>query len=84
MLSLEFLFSLIEENNADIAMCGATEGNGHTKSPQCLFDEKMVLTGEEALRLLLGRKYIRAGMPTKLYKREILERYPFEENCKNN
>lgn len=80
---LEFLLSLIEENNADIAMCGATEGNGQTKKPQCLFDEKMILTGEEALRLLLGRKYIRAGMPTKLYRREILEQYPFEENFKN-
>lgn len=80
---LEFLFTLAEENNADISMCGATEGNGQTRNPQCLFDEKMILSGEEALRLLLGRKYIRAGMPTKLYKREILERYPFEENYKN-
>lgn len=80
---LEFLFSLIKDNCADIAMCGATEGDGETRKPQCLFDEKMILTGEEALRLLLGRKYIRAGMPTKLYKREILEKYPFEENYKN-
>lgn len=80
---LEFLFSLIKDSCADIAMCGATEGDGETRKPQCLFDEKMILTGEEALRLLLGRKYIRAGMPTKLYKREILEKYPFEENYKN-
>jgi glycosyltransferase involved in cell wall biosynthesis len=80
---LKFLMSLIEEHNADISMCGATEGDGTTRNPQCLFDEKMVLTGEEALRLLLGRKYIRAGMPTKLYKREILEKYPFVENYKN-
>lgn len=80
---LEFLISLIEENNADISMCGATEGDGITKNPQCIFDEKMILTGEEALRLLLGRKYIRAGTATKLYKREILEKYPFEEKYKN-
>lgn len=80
---LEFLLSLIEEYDADISMCGATEGNGQTKKPQCLFDEKMILTGEEALRLLLDRKYIRAGMPTKLYKREILEKYIFEEKYKN-
>lgn len=80
---LAFLISLIEENNADVSMCGATEGDGITKNPQCLFDEKLILTGEEALRLLLGRKYIRAGMPTKLYKREILEKYPFEEKYKN-
>lgn len=80
---LEFLISLLKENGADISMCGATEGDGRTKNPQCLFNEKMVLTGEEALRLLLERKYIRAGMPTKLYKREILERHPFEEAYKN-
>lgn len=80
---LEFLFSLIKENNADISMCGTSEGDGETRNPQCLFDEKMILTGEEALRLLLGRKYIRAGMPAKLYKKEILCRYPFEENYKN-
>lgn len=80
---LEFLVALLRDNDADISMCGASEGNGETRSPQCIFDEKMVLTGEEALRLLLGRKYIRAGMPTKLYRREILERFPFEEGCKN-
>lgn len=80
---LEFLFCLLEDNHVDIAMCGATEGDGESKVPQCLFDDKMILTGEEALRLLLGRKYIRAGMPTKLYKRGILEKYPFEENYKN-
>lgn len=80
---LSFLLSLLEENKAGISMCGACEGNGKTSSPQCLFDEKLILTGEEALRLLLGRKYIRAGMPTKLYKREILLKYPFVENYKN-
>lgn len=80
---LEFLITLLEENAADISMCGASEGDGKTRNPQCLFDEKLILTGEEALRLLLGRKYIRAGMPTKLYKRELLLKYPFVENYKN-
>lgn len=80
---LTFLYLLMSQENADISMCGATEGDGKTTRPQCLFDEKLVLTGEEALKLLLGRKYIRAGMPTKLYRREILEKYPFEENYKN-
>lgn len=80
---LQFLFSLIQDNDADISMCGATEGDGETSRPQCLFDEKMILTGEEALKLLLDRKYIRAGMPTKLYKKDILEKYPFEENFRN-
>lgn len=80
---LEFLMCLILENDADISMCGASEGDGETRQPQCVFEEKIVLTGEEALRLLLGRTYIRAGTPTKLYKKEILLKYPFEEKYKN-
>lgn len=80
---LEFLHDLIVSSNADISMCGATEGDGKTRVPQCIFDEKLIVSGEEAVRLLLGRKYIRAGMPTKLYKRSILEQYPFVENYKN-
>lgn len=80
---LEFLVNLIKEQDADISMCGASEGNGEERNPQCLFEEKLILSGEEAVDLLLDRKYIRAGMPTKLYKREILEKYPFVENYKN-
>lgn len=80
---LEFLVKLMKENNADISMCGATEGDGTTRNPQCLFDEKLVINGEEAVRMLIDRKYIRAGMPTKLYRRQILEAYPFVENYKN-
>lgn len=80
---LKFLIELMEENQADISMCGASEGDGIERRPQCLFNEKMLLTGEEATSLLMGRKYIRAGMPTKLYKREILEKFPFVENYKN-
>ena len=80
---LEFLVNLLEENDADISMCGTTEGDGTTRIPQCIFDEKLILSGEEAVDLLIGRKYIRAGIPTKLYKREILEKYPFVENYKN-
>lgn len=80
---LEFLFNLIEENDADMAMCGAAQGDGKSKEPQCLFEEKKILTGEEALRLFLERKYIRANTPTKLYKREILEKFPFEEKYRN-
>lgn len=55
----EFLFSQIKDNCADIAMCGSTEGDGEKRKPQCLSNEKMILSGEGALRLLLVRKYIR-------------------------
>lgn len=80
---LEFLMNLIEENGADISMCGASEGDGQTRQPQCLFDEKLILTGTEAVKLLIGRKYIRNGTATKLYKKEILEKFPFVENYRN-
>ncbi len=80
---LEFLVDLVDCNDADVAMCGATEGDGKSRKPQCLFDEKMILSGEDAVRLLLGRKYIRAGLPTKLYRKTILQRFPCVENVQN-
>lgn len=80
---LEFLFGLITGDDADISICGCTEGDGIFRRPQCIYDEKSVINGAQAVELLLKREKIRAGMPTKLYKREILEKYPFEENCRN-
>lgn len=41
---LEFLVKLLEENNADVAICGAADK---------AFDEKKVMTGEEAVIELL-------------------------------
>ncbi|WP_072935720.1 glycosyltransferase family 2 protein [Schwartzia succinivorans] len=80
---LEFLFNLINENKADISISGCTEGDGTSRKPQCLFDEKIVTDGTGAVKFLLKRDKIRAGMSPKLYKREILQKYPFEENCRN-
>lgn len=80
---LEFLLDLIMGYDADISMCGATEGDGTFRAPQCLFDEKYVLPGEDAVRMLMERRYIRNGTATKLYRREILEQFPFVENYKN-
>lgn len=80
---IEFLYKLIADTDADIAMCGCDEFRGDVISPQCVFNEKQELTGEEAVLLLLGRKKIRAGMPTKLFRKEILLKYPFVEECKS-
>lgn len=80
---LDFLYGLIIEKHADISICGTTEGNGVTREPQCIFTDKIIISGKQALRLLLERKYIRAGTAAKLYRREILEKYPFEEKYKN-
>ena len=80
---LDFLLSLLEDNKSDISICGCSEGDGITRIPQCIYDEKMVVSGRLATEMLLRREKIRAGMPTKLYKREIIVKYPFDENCKN-
>lgn len=80
---LEFLHKLILDTNADIAMCGCDEFRGDVITPQCVYNEKYVLTGEEAVLLLLERTKIRAGMPTKLIRKELLLKYPFVENCKS-
>ena len=80
---LEFLHNLVKEVNADIAMCGCDEFKGEIVTPQCVYNEKIELTGEEAVLLLLERTKIRAGMPTKLIRKELLLKYPFVENCKS-
>lgn len=80
---LSFLYLLMDQENADISMCGATEFIRGRVSPQCLFDERVVVSGKEALSYFLRREYIRAGMPTKLFRREVLEKYPFYEAGKH-
>lgn len=80
---LEFLYELVQSEDADISICGATELLMGELRPQCVSEERMVLTAQEAVFELLSRRRIRAGMPTKLIKRKILERFPFEEECRH-
>ena len=68
---LEFLFDLITENNADIAICGATDK---------VFDEKKVMSAEEALIELMWRKKYNMAFPTKLFRQELVEHLRFPEN----
>lgn len=68
---LEFLFDLVTENNADIAICGATDK---------AFDEKKVITAEEALIELMWRKKYNMAFPTKLFRRELVEHLRFPED----
>ena len=60
---LEFLLSLIKENHADVAICGAADK---------IFDEKKVMTAEEALIELMWRKKYNMAFPTKLFRRELM------------
>ena len=68
---LAFLLGLVEENLADVAICGAV-GKA--------FDEKKVMNAEEALLELMWRKKYNAGFPTKLIRREMFQDSRFQEN----
>lgn len=67
---LEFLLNLLEENKADVAICGAASKN---------FDEKKIMTAEEALIELMWRKKYNMAFPTKLFRREMAENIRFPE-----
>lgn len=68
---LEFLHDLITESNADVAICGAADK---------IFDEKCIMTAEEALITLMWRKKYNMAFPTKLFRREMMEHLRFPEN----
>lgn len=68
---LEFLLKLLEENCVDIAICGAADK---------VFDEKKVMTTEEALVELMWRKKYNMAFPTKLFRRELMEHLRFSED----
>lgn len=67
---LEFLHGLIVENGADVAICGAADK---------VFDEKKVMTAEEALVELLWRKKYNMAFPTKMFHRDLMDELRFPE-----
>lgn len=77
---LEFLYGLAKEAEADISVCGSIKEEDGAYSPNCVFEEKFIMTPEEAVVTLLERKKIKTGMPAKLVKRELFEevRFPTE------
>lgn len=68
---LEFLLGLIQENQADVAICGATDKT---------FNEKKVMTAEESLIELMWRKKYVAGFPMKLFHRQMFDGLRFSES----
>lgn len=68
---LEFLLKLLEENRADISICGAADR---------AFDEKKIMNAEEALIELMWRKKYNMAFPTKLFRREMAETLRFPED----
>ena len=70
---LEFLYELAKEAGAEISFCGSTKEVEGEFLPNCMFEEKLVMTPEEAVIMLLKRKKCNAAMPTKLVKRELFD-----------
>ena len=70
---LAFLYGLATENEADVAICGATWAD---------IDEKRLMDAEEALLLLLWRKHYNVAFPTKMFRREIFDHLRFDEKSK--
>lgn len=68
---LEFLLKLMEENHADVSICGAADK---------VFDEKKIMTAEEALIELMWRKKYNMAFPTKLFRQELVETLRFPED----
>ena len=79
---LEFLYELAKEADADISVCGSTKEVDGEFLPNCVFDEKLVMTPEEAVVMLLKRKRCNAAMPTKLVKQELFDEIRFRPEGK--
>lgn len=67
---LEFLLNLALENNADVSICGENER---------VYDEKHIMTPEEALIQLFWRKRYNMAFPTKLFHKNLNKKIRFSE-----
>lgn len=76
---LEFLHTLIEEHQADIALCGSYKNENGITLHNCVFDEVLVMDAAESVIELLNRKKYNVAMPTKLIRRELFERIRFRD-----
>jgi len=70
---LDFLLSLALENEADVSICGAADK---------AFDEKLVMSPEEALVELMWRKRYNMAFPTKLFTKNLAAQIRFPEGDK--
>lgn len=77
---LRYLFGLITEFDAQIAVAGTEEEKEGAVRPQCTFSERECLSGEQAVYELLQRKRIRAGTAAKMLLKSIVEKHPFPED----
>ncbi len=68
---LEFLHCLSIDNDAGVSICGATDKT---------FNEKLIMTAEEALIELMWRRLYNMAFPTKMFRRELIENLRFPED----
>lgn len=68
---LDFLYKLAVENDAEVAICGAADK---------VFEEKKVMTAEEALIELMWRKKYNMAFPTKMFSRRLADMLRFPED----
>lgn len=77
---LQYLYGLIIEFDAQVAVAGTEEEMDGVVRPQCTFPDRECLSGEQAVYELLQRKRIRAGTAAKMFLKSIVEKYPFPED----
>ena len=80
---LESLLCLIRDHNADMSIVGIEEEVDGVVQPQIVFDGIIELSGEEAVEELVKRRRIRAGLPCKMFKKELLLKYPIYEDSRH-
>ena len=77
---VEYLFDLLMKSHADISCCcmDQTTENTSTYGTNLSIPSEQLLTGKEACRALFGNLYdVLVTVWGKLYKREIVQKYPF-------
>jgi len=65
---LEFLHTLATKNSADVAICGDFDK---------IYDEKLIMTPQQALIELMWRKRYNMAFPTKLFSKRLADRLRF-------
>lgn len=82
---LEFLLSLLNHYNVDVAICDYDLAyiNYHIKSRQIKVSQPLILNTEQALQQVLLRKYFGCSSASRIYKRKIIANITFPINSKN-
>ena len=77
---LEFLYSLAIENDAEVSICGANAS--FLPHANEFYNEKLIMTAEEALLALFERKRYNTAFPTKMFTNKLGNKVRFSETDK--